>query len=205
MRRLHRLRLIPLPCSGAPRTYVPVSGSMPKHSRPRDSGLPGPAGYPRNMKFLPAAVSAGTLVLAAALSGCTPAADVEAAPDAANPDCATVMVALPENLAGADQRETTSQATSAWGSPAQVIVRCGVPVPGPTTDACATVNGVDWVLREEGTMWTATTYGRDPAVEVIFDTEQVASSTVLVELENAVARIEQTRECLATSDVELPG
>ncbi|MGW9405392.1 DUF3515 domain-containing protein [Arthrobacter sp. NPDC055585] len=157
------------------------------------------------MKFLPAAVSAGALILAAALSGCTPAADVESAPDAANPDCATVMVALPENLAGADQRETTSQATSAWGSPAQVIVRCGVPVPGPTTDACATVNGVDWVLREEGSMWTATTYGRDPAVEVIFDTEQVASSTVLVELENAVARIEQTRECLATSDVELPG
>ncbi|GAA1904623.1 DUF3515 domain-containing protein [Arthrobacter gandavensis] len=157
------------------------------------------------MKFLPAAISAGTLVLAAVLTGCTPAADVEAAPDAANPDCAAVMVAMPENLAGADQRETTSQATSAWGSPAEIIVRCGVPVPGPTTDACATVNGVDWVLREEGSLWTATTYGRDPAVEVLFDTEKVASSTVLVELENAVSRIEQTRECVATSDVELPG
>ncbi|MBF4995515.1 DUF3515 domain-containing protein [Arthrobacter gandavensis] len=156
------------------------------------------------MKLLPAAISAGTLVLAAVLTGCTPAADVEAAPDAANPDCATVMVAMPENLAGTDQRETTSQATSAWGSPAEVIVRCGVPVPGPTTDACATVNGVDWVLREEGSLWTATTYGRDPAVEVLFDTEKVASSTVLVELENAVSRIEQTRECIATSDVELP-
>ena len=157
------------------------------------------------MKFLPAAVSAGSLVLAAVLTGCTPAADVEAAPDAANPDCATVMVSMPENLAGADQRETTSQGTSAWGSPAEIIVRCGVPVPGPTTDACATVNGVDWVLREEGSLWTATTYGRDPAVEVLFDTGKVASSTVLVELQNAVSRIEQTRECVATSDVELPG
>ena len=157
------------------------------------------------MKFLPAAVSAGTLVLAAVLTGCTPAADVEAAPDAANPDCAPVMVALPENLAGADQRETTSQATSAWGSPAEIIVRCGVPVPGPTTDACATVNGVDWVLREEGNLWTATTYGRDPAVEVLIDTEKVASSTVLVELENAVSRIDQTRECVSTNDVDLPG
>jgi hypothetical protein len=64
---------------------------------------------------------------------------------------------------------------------------------------------VDWVLREEGSLWTATTYGRDPAVEVLFDTEKVASSTVLVELQNAVSRIEQTRECVATSDVVLPG
>ncbi len=157
------------------------------------------------MRFLPAAISAGTLVLAAALTGCTPVADVEAAADAANPDCAEVMVALPEDLAGAQQRETSSQGTSAWGNPSQIILRCGVPVPGPTTDACATVNGVDWVLREEGSLWTATTYGRDPAVEVLFDTSQVASSTVLVELQNPVSRIEQTRECLSTSDVDLPG
>ena len=163
------------------------------------------AGYPRTMKFFPAAVSAGTLALAAFLTGCTPVADVEAAPDAANPACAEVMVALPEDLAGAQQRETTAQATSAWGNPSQIILRCGVPVPGPTTDTCATVNGIDWVLREEGSLWTATTYGREPAVEVLFDTEQVASSTVLVELENAVSRIEQTRECLSTKDVQLPG
>ncbi|MBD8045425.1 DUF3515 family protein [Arthrobacter sp. Sa2BUA2] len=157
------------------------------------------------MKFFPAAVSAGSLVLAAALTGCTPVADVDAAADAANPDCASVLVAVPEDLAGSQQRETSSQATAAWGSPSQIILRCGVPVPGPTTDACATVNGIDWVLREEGSLWTATTYGRDPAIEVLFDTNQVASSTVLVELENAVSRIDQTRECLSTKDVELPG
>ena len=152
-----------------------------------------------------AALPAAALVLAAGLTACTPVADVEPAPDAANPDCATVMVSLPSELAGEQQRETDSQSSSAWGDPSKIILRCGVPVPGPTTDACATVNGVDWVLREEGSLWTATTYGRDPAVEVIFDTEQVASSTVLVELENAVSRIEQTRECLSTNDVELPG
>ncbi|WP_312179396.1 DUF3515 domain-containing protein [Arthrobacter sp.] len=157
------------------------------------------------MKFSPAAISAGTLVLAAVLTGCTPVADVDAAPDAANPDCAAVMVAVPDDLAGSKQRETSSQGTAAWGSPSEIIMRCGVPVPGPTTDACATVNGVDWVLREDGSFWTATTYGRDPAVEVLFDTDKVASSTVLVELQNAVSRVDQTRECLSTKDVELPG
>jgi len=150
------------------------------------------------------ALSAAVLVLAAGLSACTPIADVEPAPDAANPDCATVMVALPSELADQQQRETDSQATAAWGEPAKIILRCGVQVPGPTTDQCATVNGVDWILREDETTWTATTYGREPAVEVLFNPEEVSSSTLLVQLENSVTRIEPTRECISSNDLELP-
>lgn len=150
------------------------------------------------------ALSAAVLALAAGLSACTPIADVEPAPDAANPDCATVMVALPSELADQQQRETDSQATAAWGEPAKIILRCGVPVPGPTTDQCATVNGVDWILREDETTWTATTYGREPAVEVLFNPEEVSSSTLLVQLENSVTRIEPTRECISSNDLELP-
>ena len=148
--------------------------------------------------------STAILALAAGLTACTPIADVEPAPDAANPDCATIMVALPSELADQQQRETDSQATAAWGEPSKIILRCGVPVPGPTTDQCATVNGIDWILREDESTWTATTYGREPAVEVLFDPNEVSSSTLLVQQENSISRIEPTRECISSNDLQLP-
>ncbi|WP_051470350.1 hypothetical protein [Arthrobacter sp. 35/47] len=68
----------------------------------------------------------------------------------------------------------------------------------PTTDACASVNDVGWIIREftETDIWTATTYGRNLAVEVLFDPNQVASSAVLVDLGGAVSRVEQSEQCL---------
>ncbi|WP_138443389.1 DUF3515 family protein [Sinomonas susongensis] len=88
------------------------------------------------------------LVLGASLSACSAAVSVDPAPDAANPACAPEMIAMPDTLAGAALRTTTSQATAAWGDPSAVILRCGVPTPGPTTDRCLTVNGVDWVIKD---------------------------------------------------------
>lgn len=152
-------------------------------------------------------VSVAGAMLVASVSACSPIVDVDAAPDAANPECAEVMIALPEQLAGNDLRETNSQATAAWGDPSQVVLRCGVDSPGPTTDPCASVNDVDWVIREspDTDIWTATTYGRAPAVEVLFNPDEVASSTVLVDLGTSVSRVEQTEQCLSLDDtVELP-
>ena len=60
------------------------------------------------------------------------------AKDAANPACAPMMVALPDTIGDAKLRKTNSQATAAWGDPSLVILRCGVNVPGPTTDRCVT-------------------------------------------------------------------
>ena len=88
--------------------------------------------------------------LTASLSACSTAVSVEAAPDAANPACAPEMIALPDSIGDAALRKTTSQATAAWGDPSAVVLRCGVASPGPTTDRCVTVNGVDWVIREAG-------------------------------------------------------
>ena len=154
------------------------------------------------MPALPRALTAllPAVVLLAGLTGCSAVVDVDPAGDAANARCADVMIALPPTVAESEQRETNSQATSAWGDPSRVVLRCGVDVPGPTTDPCVTVNDVDWVVREGDPAWTATTYGRDPAVEVLFDPDEVASSTVLVELGAAVARVDQTRACVALSD-----
>jgi hypothetical protein len=115
-----------------------------------------------------------------------------------------MMVLLPQFVADAPKRETTSQATAAWGDPAKVILRCGVPVPAPTTDQCVSVNGVDWVLRQQkdSSTWTATTYGRKPATELVFDPDKVAESSVLADLADAAAKIPQTHKCLSVRDVQ---
>ena len=145
------------------------------------------------------------------------------------------MVALPETLIGFTQRETTAQATSAWGDPPAVILKCGVSVQKPVTDPCVSVNDVDWIIRPadgspedadrttpsspapvtsaaasgaeqprvseqpDGT-WTATTYGRSPAVQVTFDAGRIASSSLLADLSSAVAQLPQQEQCLSVAD-----
>ncbi len=62
--------------------------------------------------------------------------------------------------------DPVSPAVRAWGDP-PIVARCGVNPPGPTTDDCLTVDGVDWVATplSDGTRFV--TYGRDPAIEVL--------------------------------------
>ncbi len=139
------------------------------------------------------------------LAGCGgPVADVEPAPEATHPVCAEAMVALPDQVAGFDRRETDSQATAVWGTPSAVVLRCGVPTPGPTTEHCVTANGIDWVTRDDESHWTLTTYGRTPAVEVVFDDTRAASSSVMVDLASAVGRIPASGACTSTGPTTAP-
>nr|WP_081993915.1 DUF3515 family protein [Kocuria sp. ZOR0020] len=138
-----------------------------------------------------------------ALTGCgAGTVSVTAAEDAANPDCAPAMLAMPDAISDQDQRQTTSQGTTAYGDPAAMVVRCGVTPPAPTTDMCSRVNGVDWIIREtdDPNQWQATTYGRNPAFEVTFDTTVVPSSTALIDLGSAVTTVDQDRECLSVDE-----
>ncbi|MGA4538353.1 hypothetical protein ACK6V0_24610, partial [Citrobacter braakii] len=73
-------------------------------------------------------------------------------------------------------------------------------VPGPTTDRCISVDGIDWVIRDEDENWRITTYGRDPAVEVLFGKDQASSDTVMVGLSSAVAQIEPSGGCVSVQD-----
>jgi hypothetical protein len=74
---------------------------------------------------MPASARASTTLVAAVvllvgLSGCTAGVvDVDAAADAADARCADVMIALPPLVAENEQRDTNSQATSAWGDPSK--------------------------------------------------------------------------------------
>ncbi|AJT41243.1 DUF3515 domain-containing protein [Psychromicrobium lacuslunae] len=152
------------------------------------------------------ALSLALLPIAAiTLSSCTPAVEVSAAKDSANPACAPMMIALPDKVADAPLRETSSQATAAWGNPSVLILRCGVtPPPRTSTDQCVGVNGVDWLMKQDGDTWTLTTYGRIPATEILFNQKNVASSTVLPELAAAVGKIPQSYKCLSLADVPKP-
>jgi hypothetical protein len=153
--------------------------------------------------------SAGfTLVLVPAallLAGCTVAVPLEPAEDATNSICAEVIVRLPDTVADQPIRETNAQATGAWGDPAAILLHCGVAIPGPTTDLCVSINGIDWIEDDsEAPTYRYTTYGRDPATEVVLDSEQVSGSTVLVDLSAAVANIPASGACTGIDDVTIP-
>ncbi|GLJ79073.1 DUF3515 family protein [Microbacterium imperiale] len=147
-------------------------------------------------RTIPALVMVSATLL---LGGCAGTVAVPAAPQANAPECAEVMVRLPDSVAGAERRWTDSQSTAAWGDPTTVIFSCGVPSPGPTTLRCESVAGVDWVIDEsEAPRFRVTTFGREPAVELFFDTEitedvqGVSSRDVLESLSPVVARLPRT-------------
>ncbi|MEO6999740.1 MAG: DUF3515 family protein [Terracoccus sp.] len=112
------------------------------------------------------ALVTAALCAAVTLSACSRAPGVSLAPQAAAPVCATVR--WPASVSGHDPVTTSpaSPSVSAWGDPA-IIARCGLDPLGPTTDECVTVNGVDWVVRSLSDGTAATTFGRDPAIEVL--------------------------------------
>ncbi|GIG55124.1 DUF3515 family protein [Demequina activiva] len=137
-----------------------------------------------------------TLVAASALalSGCAHPLVVDPAPYAADPDCAEVMLAVPTAVGGLEMRGTTSQATQAWGSEYEIVARCGVEPPGPTTERCVTVEtpaaSVDWLVSETADARVAVTFGRSPALELTVPTVRAdeAVGDVLAELSPAAAR-----------------
>ncbi|MDJ0337263.1 DUF3515 family protein [Cryobacterium sp. PH31-O1] len=146
-------------------------------------------------------VLAGSLLLA----GCAAAVPLTPAADATNVACADVIVHLPSTVADQAMRETNAQATGAWGDPAAVLLHCGVTVPAPTTLPCLNINGVDWIEDDsDAPTYRYTTYGRDPAIEIVIDSEAVSGSTALIDVANAVGYVPLTGACIGAEDVQLP-
>lgn len=151
-------------------------------------------------------VAPALLATVVALGACAPTIALEPAEDAADPACAAVSVRLPDELAGLSSRTTNAQATAAWGEPAHVILRCGVPAPAPTsTLQCVTVpdpGGVDWLRDPSGAPnYVFTTYGREPAVEVIVNSDEVSGFEVLSGLAAAVSQLPAEGFCLSLGEV----
>jgi hypothetical protein len=128
--------------------------------------------------------------------------NLEPAPAATAYGCAEISVRLPAQVAELERRSTNAQATAAWGDPTAVIFRCGVPAPGPSELPCFTVDEVDWLLDESNApRYVFTTYGRDPAVEVIVDNDAVRGPDALRAISGAVGVTEADSRCLAATDV----
>ncbi|MEJ5945391.1 DUF3515 family protein [Pseudokineococcus basanitobsidens] len=150
----------------------------------------------------PARLRAVAAVLTAVglTSGCTASVrEVPPADQAADPGCAQVLVLLRDvdEVAGLPRVPTTGQSTAAWAAEdgsAEVVLRCGVALPGPTTDACLAVDGVDWVASDEEASPPWTTYGRVPATEVDASGDLLAAD-VLPTVGGAVSGLEQQRAC----------
>ena len=89
-------------------------------------------------------------------------------PQAGTAACTAAASRWPETVSGKGRVETTadSPAVAAWGDP-PVIARCGLAALAPTTQECLAVDGVDWVVRELSDGAAFTTFGRDPAIEVL--------------------------------------
>ena len=142
-----------------------------------------------------------TLALVGSLAGCTAGVSLEAAPDSNNPNCAEVSVRLPDQIAGLDKRVTDAQATGAWGNPTSVILRCGLPAVEVSTLPCVTASGVDWLVDDsQKPSYRFVTFGRNPATEVIIDSNKVAGVTALDDLSTAIQSIEASKNCSAVTN-----
>ena len=155
----------------------------------------------KSSKFKILTALVGALAMAA-LTGCTSIVSLDPAEDAANPGCAEVVVRLPDAIDGFEKRTTDAQGTGAWGDPAAILLRCGVEVPGPSPLMCITLEGIDW-LRDpaDAPNYVMTTYGRDPAVEVIINSDVASGTNPLIALRNAVGSLEANRHCTNPDDL----
>jgi hypothetical protein len=157
-----------------------------------------------NSKIRAGAIAALAPLFLVAVVACTPTVPLTPAANATDPVCAEVIVRLPSSVADQAIRETNAQATGAWGNPAAVLLRCGVTPPGPTTETCYTVKDIDWLIDDSAKpRYVFTTFGRNPAVQVIIDSKLTngQGTIVLDELANAIGSIKQTAKCLNREDV----
>ena len=141
------------------------------------------------MRAVPAAV------LLLVLAGCG-RDGVEPAPDGGSPACTALTDRLPAKVLDRPRRNLSAAGAAAWGDPS-IVLRCGVPATGPTTNPCLEVGGLDWTLAETSKAFRFTTYGRLPAVEVEVPTrvDRTEAAAALVDLAPAVRTLEKTAAC----------
>ena len=139
---------------------------------------------------------AGFVLLA--LSGCASTVNLEPAEGSNDPACAEVMVRLPSQLGGLEERYTNAQATAAWGDPAAVLLRCGLEPVEVSPLPCVTAGGIDWLVDDAlAPSYRFISYARYPAVEVIVDSDNASGITSLEGLAAAVAQLPASKACTA--------
>lgn len=135
------------------------------------------------------------------LSGCAATVNLEAAEDSNNPACAEVMVRLPDSVGDHQKRFTNSQATAAWGDPAAVLLRCGLPEVTVSQLPCVTAGNLDWLVDDsQAPNYRFISYATTPAIEVVVDSDVASGVTTLETLEAAVTVLGQSKRCTLISN-----
>ncbi|MBD8585960.1 DUF3515 family protein [Frigoribacterium sp. CFBP 8766] len=160
----------------------------------------------RTTRTRPLVAMASAAIAGVSLAGCAAVVPMSPAADANSVECAQVTVHLPDSIGESEtRRETDAQATGAWGEPTSVLLRCGATEPGPTDLPCYTIQGVDWIVvspEDDPESAILTTYGRSPAVEVIFDTTKLTGASVMGDLADAVGYLPTNgRACTSAEDL----
>ncbi len=140
--------------------------------------------------------AAACAVAALSLSGCASTVVLEPAADANNPKCAEVSVRLPDAIGDFSKRATNAQATAAWGDPTAIVLRCGLPEVTVSTLTCVSSSDLDWLVDPSAApSYRFITFGRNPAIEVIVDSQKISGATALDAVAAAVSQIEPTKTC----------
>jgi Protein of unknown function (DUF3515) len=113
---------------------------------------------------------AGLLVIGGAGAASSCGSAVEVRPPAHAAACEPATGKWPTTVARQARAEVDvdgdQRDAAAWGDPA-VIATCGWPAVGPTDDECLDIDGVYWVVERLTDGVRFTTFGRDPAIEVL--------------------------------------
>jgi uncharacterized protein YceK len=136
------------------------------------------------------------LVLIPLLSGCATTVNLDPAALANDPACAEVSVRYPSSIGELEQRYTNAQATSAWGEPAAIIARCGLEPVEVSELSCVSAGGVDWLVDDsQAPSYRFISFARNPAVEVIVDSQKASGVGALEALASAVSKIPASKIC----------
>lgn len=145
----------------------------------------------------PRVALACALALPLLLAGCAGAVEVGVPGAAGSPACTAASEHWPQELSGQAPVETdpSDPAVRAWGDPA-IVARCGVPAMPPTDEQCVVVDEIGWVAEDLGDGTRLTSFGHDPAIEVIVPQEQGPGPLLLPAFSEAVEELPTNgREC----------
>ncbi len=135
------------------------------------------------------------------LTGCAATVNIEPAEDANNPACAEISVRYPDQIGELSQRWTNAQATTAYGDPAAILVRCGLEPVFVSTLPCVSASNVDWLVDDsQAPNFRFISFGRTPAVEVIVDSERASGVSALEGLAQAVSKLPAEAFCIEPSN-----
>ncbi|WP_277454925.1 DUF3515 family protein [Janibacter sp. DB-40] len=146
-----------------------------------------PSSPRRRARLLPGGL--GLLVLVA-LGACAGPVEVAIPAQAEAPACAAASEHWPAEILGEapTQTEPSDPTVIAWADPA-VIARCGMPALGPTENQCIVVDGIDWVAEDLGDGTKLTTFGREPAIEVLVPDEHGPAPLLLPAFSEAAEQL----------------